>query len=118
MLPFLAFADEAVGGASSIETILPVAAGLLSFVAVYSIFDALAVVFASALRGAGDTVFPMLVTMFSSWFVMTLPAWLIVRSGTATINQVWLTCTAHILLMGTAMLLRFLTGKWKLIKIA
>ncbi len=113
LLPFLTFANDA----SSIGTVLPVAAGLLKFVAVYSVFDALAVVFASALRGAGDTIFPMFITMFSSWFIMTLPAWLIVRSDTATIQQLWFTCTAHILLMGTAMLLRFLAGKWKLIQI-
>lgn len=111
--PFLAFANDG----SNVEAILPVATELLKFVAIYSIFDALAVVFASALRGAGDTMFPMWITMFSSWMVMTIPAWLIVQSTTATIQHLWLTCTAHILFMGTGMLLRFLSGRWKLIQI-
>ena len=115
--PFLMFADSSVEASQSIESILPGAIQLLRFVAVYSIFDAMAVVFASALRGAGDTLFPMTITVLSSWLVMTLPAWLIVQRSGATIQQLWLTCTAHILLMGTAMLLRFLSGKWKLIKV-
>lgn len=113
LLPFLAFANEG----SNVEAILPVAAELLKFVAIYSIFDALAVVFASALRGAGDTMFPMLITMVSSWLVMTVPAWLIVQSKTATIQHLWFTCTAHILVMGIAMLFRFLSGRWKLIQV-
>ncbi|MEZ6128645.1 MAG: MATE family efflux transporter [Planctomycetaceae bacterium] len=113
--PFLAFTDGATDNGGSIRAILPTASRLLRFVAIYSIFDAMAVVFASALRGAGDTLFPMLITMCSSWLVMTLPAWLIVRSEGATIQQLWLTCTAHIMLMGSAMLLRFLAGKWKTI---
>lgn len=111
--PFLAFTDPNSDSGPSIESILPAASRLLTFVAIYSIFDALAVVFASALRGAGDTLFPMLITMLSSWFVMTLSAWLIVRSEGATIQHLWLTCTAHIMLMGSAMLWRFLSGKWK-----
>lgn len=115
--PFLTFAADSVGDNHSIDLVLPVAAGLLKFVAIYSIFDAMAVVFASALRGAGDTVFPMILTMFSSWFVMTIPAWLIARSSSASIHLLWMTCTAHILLMGMAMLFRFLSGQWKLIKV-
>lgn len=118
LLPFLAFAGDAPADTGSVEAVLPLAAGLLKFVAIYSIFDAMAVVFASALRGAGDTIFPMIVTMFSSWLVMTMPAWLLVQSETVTIQHLWMTCTAHILLMGTAMLFRFRSGKWKLIQIA
>ena len=115
--PFLFFDNSTATDTQSIKSVLPVAIELLKFVAIYSVFDAVAVVLASALRGAGDTVFPMVMTMFSSWLVMTLPAWIIVQSKSATINQLWMTCTAHIFLMGTAMLLRFLSGKWKNIQL-
>lgn len=115
--PFLTFTDSSVQNEASVQTVLPIAAGLLKFVAVYSVFDAMAVVFASALRGAGDTLFPMLVTLFSSWLVMTIPAWLIVQMKGATIEMLWLTCTGHITLMGAAMLLRFMSGRWKKIRL-
>lgn len=116
--PFLTFAEAPAASGDSVRVVLPVAVRLLRFVSIYSVFDALAVVFASALRGAGDTLFPMLITMLSSWFVMTLPAWLIARSAGATVQTLWLACTAHIMFLGTAMLLRFLSGKWKTIHLA
>ena len=77
----------------------------------------MAVVFASALRGAGDTLFPMIITMCSSWLVMTLPAWLVVRWGDATIEKLWMSCTVHIVFMGGAMLWRFTSGRWKRIRL-
>ncbi|MCH2203415.1 MAG: MATE family efflux transporter [Fuerstiella sp.] len=116
LLPFLAFAESGKG-VEAIESILPVAAMLLQFVAVYSVFDALAIVFAASLRGAGDTIFPMLLTMLSSWFVMAVPAWLIVRQGDTEIHHVWWTPTVHVLVMGLLMMGRFLTGRWRLIQI-
>lgn len=117
LLPFLADHD---GGSSvdSIRNVLPLVKQLLIFVAIYSVFDALAVVFASALRGAGDSVFPMFLTLFSSWLVMVTPAMLLVSSGKATVNLLWITCTAHITVMGLGMLFRFLNGRWKSIDLA
>ncbi|MEZ6059294.1 MAG: MATE family efflux transporter [Planctomycetaceae bacterium] len=115
--PFQLFARDSSPETESLKQILPTAVLLLQFVAVYSVFDALAVVFSSALRGAGDTLFPMLLTMFSSWLVMTIPALLVVQSESASITKLWLCCTAHITTMGSAMLLRFLSGRWKHIQL-
>lgn len=112
---FLLLSESRSAEASPLQAVLPVAAQLLSFVAIYSVFDSLAVVFSSALRGAGDTLFPMVITMVSSWGVMTIPAWLLVRSEAATVTLLWMTCTAHITFMGSAMFLRFLSGRWKTI---
>lgn len=113
--PFLLFADAGQSGVS-VRAVLPLAANLLMFVAVYSVFDSLAVVFASALRGAGDTLFPMLLMTCSGWLIMTLPAWLIARQEDATVQMLWMTCTAHIMVMGISMPLRFYTGRWRSIR--
>jgi len=114
--PFLLFAD-AGEDREAIVSILPIAATLLRFVAIYSIFDAMAVVFASALRGAGDTLFPMLLTLVSSWFIMALPAWYLSQQSGAEIYHLWWTATVHVLVMGSVMMGRFMTGRWKLIEI-
>lgn len=114
--PFLLFA-KAGKDANAIESILPIAAMLLRFVAIYSIFDALAVVFASALRGAGDTIFPMLLTLCSSWFIMALPSWILVQQEGIELHHLWWTATAHVMAMGLLMMARFLTGRWKQIHI-
>ena len=112
--PFFLFAGESGVDADSLAR---AASTLLMFVAVYSVFDALAVVFASSLRGAGDTTFPMLITLLSSWLVMVVPAALILRLESPTVTMLWLTCAANIGLTGTSMFLRWLSGKWKLIRL-
>ncbi len=112
LLPFVTEHDGS-NSVDSIRTVLPVVKQLLIFVAIYSVFDALAVVFASALRGAGDSLFPMLLTLISSWLVMVGPAWLLIWSEQGTVNLLWITCTVHISIMGLGMLLRFQSGQWK-----
>ena len=111
--PFFLLANPDTSGGTDIAALAKTAAYLLNFVAAYSIFDALSVVFSSALRGAGDTVFPMLITLFSSWFIMVVPALLIIRSDYASIPTLWLTCTAHISFSGISMFIRYLTGRWQ-----
>lgn len=116
--PFFLFADADSGQGADVKTLAKLAATLLQFVAVYSVFDALAVVFSSALRGAGDTVYPMLITLLSSWLVMVLPASLIIRSDDPTIFAIWMTCTIHISLTGFCMWMRYLTGRWQRLRLA
>ncbi|HQZ67237.1 MAG TPA: MATE family efflux transporter [Planctomycetaceae bacterium] len=111
--PFFLLADPNAEGVADVASLVQTAAYLLNFVAAYSIFDALAVVFSSALRGAGDTIFPMLITLFSSWLIMVVPALIIIRSEHASVLALWLTCTAHIAFSGICMLVRYLSGRWE-----
>ena len=111
--PFFLLADPETIGGADIATLAKTAAYLLNFVAAYSVFDSLAVVFSSALRGAGDTVFPMVITMLSSWLIMVVPALIIIQSRHASVLALWLTCTAHISFSGTCMLFRYLSGRWQ-----
>ena len=83
--PFFLLADPLTIGGADIASLVRTAAYLLNFVAAYSVFDSLAVVFSSALRGAGDTVFPMVITLFSSWLIMVVPALIIIQSDHASI---------------------------------
>ena len=86
---------------------------LLRFIAVFSLFDAMAVLFGSAVRGAGDTTFPMVWTLLTAWLLMVLPtAWLIHR-GDDDLNAAWLGCTAYIAACGLGMLARFVFGPWR-----
>ncbi len=48
---------------------------LLRFVALYSIFDMMNVIFAAGLKGAGDTVYPLMLTVMLSWGAMLVPAY-------------------------------------------
>jgi MATE family multidrug resistance protein len=90
---------------------------LLRFTAVYTFFDGMALVFAFAIRGAGDTRFPFYYTLVSAWLVMVAPTWWIVKTGHGGLNACWAACSTYICLLGTVCFLRFLYGKWKTMNI-
>jgi len=90
---------------------------LLKFVAVYSIFDTLNLVFASAIKGAGDTKFVMLIGLLLSLFVLVIPAYIVLVVMQRGLYDAWLIASIYISLMGFSYLARFLTGKWKSMKV-
>ena len=90
---------------------------LLRFVAFYTFFDGMAIVFAFAIRGAGDTRFPFVYTLLTSWTVMVLPTYYLVTTHRGGLNAAWCACSAYICLVGTGFFLRFLRGNWKTMNI-
>ena len=114
LYPFFVFSSD---GGADIGPLAAQAEILLRFVAVYSVFDALAVVFSSALRGAGDTLFPMLLTLACSWLVMVLPAWLVSEYYDRELKWLWLASSCNIIMAGLLMLIRFQVGRWQSIRV-
>ncbi len=90
---------------------------LLRFVAVYSIFDMMNLVHAGALRGAGDTVYPMGLTFVLAWVVMLVPAWVGCVELGAGVYFAWTMASLYVLLLGLLMRRRFLTGRWKTMRV-
>jgi len=90
---------------------------LLRFIAVYAIFDAMIIIFSSAVRGAGDTRFALILTIIAAWVVMVLPTWLAARSDRLTLTVGWSACTGFVIVLGLGFLYRFLGGKWKSMKV-
>lgn len=89
---------------------------LLWFVAVYSLFDAMNIVFSFALRGAGDTLFVTYVSLFLAWPVMVLPTWLAWKYGWS-MYWAWAFASIYIGTQATCFLLRFRGGKWKSMRV-
>ena len=90
---------------------------LLRFVAVYSIFDTMNIIFCSAVKGAGDTRYVMRVTVILSLFVLILPVYLSVVVFEFGLMVAWVFATAYITLLGLVFYLRFLGGKWKTMRV-
>ncbi len=86
---------------------------LLKFVAIYSVFDTMNIIFASAIKGAGDTMFVMFMGGFLSICVLVIPTYIFVVVLGMGLYAAWFIASAYIILMGFAFFLRFLTGKWK-----
>jgi len=90
---------------------------LLRFVALFTFFDGMAIIFGSAVRGAGDTRFSLMFTFLTSWSLMLLPtfvAWLTVGLNLAV---GWSACTLYVIVLGVGFVLRFQAGRWKSMRI-
>jgi MATE family multidrug resistance protein len=89
---------------------------LLRFVAVYSLFDAMAIIFGCAIRGAGDTRFAMLFSLITGIFFLLLPTWLSLHYGYG-LHGAWGAVTLFIAVVGVGFLLRFQLGPWKTMRV-
>lgn len=111
LAPFKAGMDPAYF--AEIESL---AVKLLWFVAFYCIFDTGNIIFAGALKGAGDTRFVMLVSLGLSWLIMVIPTYFVVILNKG-IYAAWFIGTAYVCLLAVVFLLRFLQGKWKKMRV-
>src|SRR6185503_20035438 len=84
LAPYAAGADPA-----TFPYVQETAVVLLRFVAVYSIFDMMNVMFAAGLRGAGDTRYPLVLTVVLAWCAMLVPAWVLCVWGGAGVYAAW-----------------------------
>jgi multidrug resistance protein, MATE family len=89
---------------------------LLWFVAAFSVFDAANIVLSFGLRGAGDTVFVSLVSLFLAWPVMVIPTWFAWKYGWG-LYWGWAFASIYICLQATCFLVRFRGGKWKSMRV-
>ena len=90
---------------------------LLRFVALYTVFDVLNIVFASALKGAGDTRFVMIIIVAVSLGLLVVPTFIALVVFKAGIYVAWAIVSGYIILLGATFLARFLTGKWKSMRV-
>ncbi|HUG53015.1 MAG TPA: MATE family efflux transporter [Vicinamibacteria bacterium] len=90
---------------------------LLRFVALYSIFDMLNVMFAAGLRGAGDTVYPMAATVLLAFGAMLVPTYLACIVFGAGVQAAWTAASLYVFLLGMSMRRRFRAGRWRSLRV-
>jgi len=112
LAPYKAGADPAAFAA--VEDLAVV---LLRFVALYSIFDMLNVMFAAGLRGAGDTRYPLMLTLVLAWLAMLIPAWVLCVELGLGVYAAWCAASAYVVLLGLLELRRFRQGRWRTLRI-
>ncbi|HNS32164.1 MAG TPA: MATE family efflux transporter [bacterium] len=90
---------------------------LLRFVAFYSLFDTMNLVFMAALRGAGDTRYIMKVILFCSFAIYITPAFFAIVVLKLSIYAAWFIATSYFSILGITFLRRFLKGGWKHLRV-
>ncbi len=110
--PYAAQADP-----EEFEAIKSLVIVLLRFVAVYSVFDSLNLIFASAIKGAGDTRYAMLLILFTSLTVLVIPAYIALVWFHAGIYTGWTIASTYIIMLSVLFFVRFRGGKWKSMRV-
>lgn len=98
------------------DRIAPLVPFLLKFIALYSVFDGVNLVFSFALRGAGDTRFVTAVAVGLAWPIMVLPTWAACEHGWG-LTWAWTFVTAYILLLAVVYWLRFRQRRWQSMRV-
>jgi MATE family multidrug resistance protein len=124
-LMFLLFRHELVaiflGGDATPQQaaeIIRIGGVLMICAAVFQAFDAIGIVYAGALRGAGDTIWPGIVTMLYSWTLIIGLGWLLVRfaPGLESLGP-WIGSAVYIIMVGITLAWRFERGHWRSIRL-
>jgi MATE family multidrug resistance protein len=86
---------------------------LIRFVAVYAAFDMVNIIFASAIKGAGDTRFVMYIIITASLLLLIIPSYIALFVFNGDIYTGWLIVTIYIIILSLVFYMRFRGGKWK-----
>jgi MATE family multidrug resistance protein len=91
---------------------------LMVAAAFFQVFDAVGIVLIGALRGAGDTLWPGLMTIILSWSVIVGGGWALVRlaPGLGPLGP-WIAASAYIALFAGILLWRWKRGAWRSIRV-
>jgi len=100
--------------ASLTGQIVAVGGNILLCAAVFQLFDAVGIIYIGALRGAGDTYWPMLMTILLSWG-------LVVGAGMAAVEFLpqmtsigpWIAASLYVVVLGAVVAWRFESGAWR-----
>ena len=94
--------------------IIAIGAGMLVWAAIFQTMDAVGIVYTGALRGAGDTVWPGLMTAVLSWTLLVGLGWGLVAFAPGLSSEgPWIAATAYIVVYGIVMGIRFERGGWR-----
>lgn len=107
------------------QEMMHVARMLLIVVAVYTLFDAVGLVYSGALKGAGDTKWVMWAGLCISTFTLAIPSAVLIMLFRAdffadprhAMMIAWALCCLYIVSLGTVYLLRFHNGHWRTIDV-
>ena len=90
---------------------------ILQLVALYQVLDAVGIVLAGALNGAGDTRFTMLARSILAWGMFIPLVWLLIFPLGAGIWGAWLGALVYLGGLSALYFVRFRSGHWKTIEL-
>lgn len=116
-LLFFFFGRQLVGLYTSDQQIIENASVALKIIALVQPFQSSQLILSGALRGAGDTVWPLIATIIGVLLVRIQVALFLVNQMELGLAGAWIAVLVDQLIRWTLVFFRFRTGKWKKVKI-
>jgi len=116
-LAFVLLAEPLVRIFTPVEEVVRLAAPLLLIAAAFQVFDGAHMVVYGALRGAGDTRFPMWVVVFASWGIGIPLVWFLAIHQERGVAGAWLGMVGMLVVQSVCMLWRFFSGPWQSMRV-
>ncbi|MCC5910542.1 MAG: MATE family efflux transporter [Clostridiaceae bacterium] len=114
---FYIFAPFLAGLFTKDDTVIHLVVKVLRIIALFQPFLCITLVITASLQGAGDTKFPMYSTLIGIWGIRVLGVYILgIRLGMGLVG-VWFAYAIDVTIRGVILMIRFLKGKWKKIKI-
>lgn len=115
---FFAFRRHLIGLFTNDPDVLRAGAALLVFAAIYQFFDAAYIVYNGALRGAGDTFVPAIVTAGLCWGITVGGGYLMAtRVPQWGVVGPWAAASAYGVILSAYLFARFTRGRWRTIRL-
>jgi len=120
LLEFFINVQEATGAAAeqttvqSADRVIRIGASLMICGVIYQCFNAVALIFVRALRGAGDTVWPMLLTALLAWGILVGGGLMMVHVWPELESLgPWIAVCVYGAVLAAVMARRFMGGRWQ-----
>ena len=90
---------------------------MLMMAALFQLSDGLGICSSGALRGAGDTRFPMIISILYAWLFFVPFSVLVSIVLKGGVLSAWAVATVYIIAYGITLFLRFRGSKWESMRI-
>ncbi|MFA6134246.1 MAG: MATE family efflux transporter [Phycisphaerae bacterium] len=96
------------------DEIVRIGGQIMICAAIFQLFDAIGIVYIGALRGTGDTLWPMILTVALSWGMVVGGGALVVHTlpQLASLGP-WIPASLYVVALGAVVGWRFETGRWE-----
>jgi putative MATE family efflux protein len=110
---YLVFPEQLVRIFNDDPTVVSFGKRIIVLAAIFQFFDGVQIVASGALRGAGDTKFPMILALGGGWFLFLPLAYVFGTIMGGGVVGSWLGATGYVVLLGIGMFLRLKMDNWR-----
>jgi len=99
------------------DAVIAMGRPVMTFIAVYSLFDMFAIIYSATIKGAGDTRFVTRAVLLCSIFLLVIPVYLAVEVFNLGLYTAWFFATAYVVVIGCTFFVRYRQGRWKTMRV-